>query len=516
MDAHTTDGDVATTGEPWPLPPGWAWAKLGGLGKWTGGGTPSKAIEGYWRNGSIPWVSPKDMKSESIRETEDHITEEAVRGSTTKFVAPGSILMVMRSGILRHTFPVGVNLERVTINQDLRALTPASALDPNFIAHYLRSIQRQILHDCSKDGTTVQSIEASALERIWVPVAPAPEQRRIVARIHELFAEIAEGEAALERARAGLDTWRRALLKAAVTGELTRDWREGNKLAQSAQPTDRADAIPAFHTELPPSWRWCRVDGAGLVTLGRQRAPQHHSGPYLRPYLRVANVMEDRLDLSDVKQMNFNPDEFKTFSLRPGDVLLNEGQSYELVGRSAIFRGEIDGSCFQNTLIRFRASSGVLPEYAQIYFRFCLHNGLFSKVATITTNIAHLSRNRFASMAFPLPPTEEQKQIVEIFASAEAGITDLGRLFESRDRAALRQSILNSAFEGCLVPQDPSDEPASVLLARLRAEMPVEPPRGRSRKKADAASNRRSPPLSSPAKAGDPVTPGPRFGDDTS
>jgi type I restriction enzyme S subunit len=193
--------DALATAEPNALPVGWGWAQLGQLGSWIGGGTPSKSVAAYWNKGSIPWVSPKDMKVEVIEDTEDHITEAAVDNSATKFVPAGSVLMVMRSGILRHTFPVAMNSDRVTLNQDLRALIPAAGIDPRYVAHYLRGSQRQILDGCSKDGTTVQSIEASALERIRVPIAPCTEQRRIVARITELFAEIAEGEAILDRVR---------------------------------------------------------------------------------------------------------------------------------------------------------------------------------------------------------------------------------------------------------------------------------------------------------------------------
>ena len=184
------------------------------------------------------------MKAEIIKDTEDHITEAAVATSATKFVPPGSVLMVMRSGILRHTFPVAVNTDRVTVNQDLRALIPAEGINPRYVAHYLRGIQRQVLDSCSKDGTTVQSIEFSALERVRVPIAPTAEQRRIMARIDELFAEIADGQAALERARQGLDVWHRALLKAAVTGELTRDWREANRPAESG-----AELLARIRTE---------------------------------------------------------------------------------------------------------------------------------------------------------------------------------------------------------------------------------------------------------------------------
>lgn len=120
---------------------------------------------------------------------------------------------------------------------------------------------------------------------------------------------------------------------------------------------------------LPPGWAWTTVETVGEVTLGRQRSPKDHDGPHMRPYLRVANVYEDRIETSDVKSMNFSPDEFARFQLEYGDVLLNEGQSKELVGRPAIFRGEVPNACFQNTLVRFRCLPIVRPTYALTIFR---------------------------------------------------------------------------------------------------------------------------------------------------
>jgi type I restriction enzyme, S subunit len=227
------DGVGGAAGGTYPLPLGWTWMPLGGLGKWTGGGTPSKSNESFWTNGTVPWISPKDMKSDIVGQSQDTITEAAVDGSSAKYVDTGSVLMVLRSGILRHSFPVAVNDRTVTLNQDLRALTPDSGINPHYIARYLNRAARQILEECSKDGTTVNSIEVASLEKVLVPLAPPAEQKRIVARIDALFAEIDEGEAALAEARKGLATFRRALLKSAVTGDLTKDWRAANKPAET-------------------------------------------------------------------------------------------------------------------------------------------------------------------------------------------------------------------------------------------------------------------------------------------
>jgi type I restriction enzyme S subunit len=136
-----------------------------------------------------------------------------------------------------------------------------------------------------------------------------------------------------------------------------------------------------------------------------------------------------------------------------------------------MFRNELPGACFQNTLVRFRAYTGVLPEYALCVFRAYLHNGRFQKIAKWTTNIAHLGAQRFAEIEVPLPSLAEQEQIV---AEVERRLSVLNFLEMSitaglQRAERLRQSILTEAFAGRLVPQDPNDEPAGILLDRIRA-----------------------------------------------
>ena len=204
-----------------------------------------------------------------------------------------------------------------------------------------------------------------------------------------------------------------------------------------------------FHL-VPDSWAWSRVDQAGFVQLGRQRSPQHHSGDHMRPYLRVANVYENRIDTRDVMEMNFTPAEAERFSLSFGDILLNEGQSRELVGRPAMFHGEVSGACFQNTLIRFKAQTFVDPRYALSLFRYYFHAGNFQNVCKWTTNIAHLGAERFASMPFPLAPLPEQKRIADkldaLLARVDACRGRLDRVPAILKR--FRQSVLAAATSG--------------------------------------------------------------------
>lgn len=239
---------------------------------------------------------------------------------------------------------------------------------------------------------------------------------------------------------------------------------------------------------LPPGWKVLKVRDVGDAVLGRQRSPKDHSGTHMRPYLRVANVFDSRIDTTDVKQMNFTPQEFATFELRPGDILLNEGQSKELVGRSAIYRDEVPGACFQNTLIRFRPRPELAtPEFAQLQFKHFQQSGAFQAISTWTTSIAHLGLGRFKDMDFPLPDLHEQHRLVarieELTArskNAREALQAIPPLLEK-----FRQSVLAAAFRGDLTAewrrQNPDVEPASALLER----------NVRERREAWAAANRR-------------------------
>jgi type I restriction enzyme S subunit len=169
--------------------------------------------------------------------------------------------------------------------------------------------------------------------------------------------------------------------------------------------------------------------------------------------------------------MNFDPGELDTYALKYGDILLNEGQSPELVGRPAIYRDEVPGACFQNTLIRFRGCPRVDADFVLLVFRHYMHAGIFRGIARWSTNIAHLGLERFRALQFPVPPLEEQKRIVKeaqrhLIQSAEvktATQASLGRLPE------IERELLAAAVAGELAPQDAGEEAASALVKRLGA-----------------------------------------------
>ena len=150
----------------------------------------------------------------------------------------------------------------------------------------------------------------------------------------------------------------------------------------------------------------------GEVQLGRQRAPKYMTGRYSRRYLRVVNVIDGALDLRDVEQMDFCPDDFNRYKLNAGDVLITEGDvvSAANVGRSAIFRGEIEECCFQNTLIRFRPGELLTPEYAHAALQSAFYAGVFARLAG-TTTVSHLGADKFSKVSIPIPERPIQESI---------------------------------------------------------------------------------------------------------
>ena len=169
-------------------------------------------------------------------------------------------------------------------------------------------------------------------------------------------------------------------------------------------------------------WEVMRVDDHGTVLAGKALAVKA-PGP-LRPYLRTKNVLDGLIDLSDVLKMPMTDAEFSRFEILDGDVLLNEGQALELVGRASIYRSEFRERCaMQNQLLRFRAFPATCAEFAAQYFRKCQKDGTFANVATKTTSVAHLGSSRFSALELAWPWLPEQQRIASCLSDLDALIT---------------------------------------------------------------------------------------------
>ncbi len=206
---------------------------------------------------------------------------------------------------------------------------------------------------------------------------------------------------------------------------------------------------------LPQDWQPWPVGCMGEVTTGKALAI--HAPGQQRPYLRTKNIFDGRIEIDDVLTMPMTDAEFEHFCVLPGDVLLNEGQSLELVGRCAIYRGEYSQRCaIQNQLLRFRARTGVCAEFATHLFRYSRQTGVFARIALQTTSIAHLGATRFERLRLPWPERlSEQCAIAEALSDIDGSLGALDALIAKKraiKRAAMQQLLTGktrlSGFSG--------------------------------------------------------------------
>lgn len=197
---------------PYDLPRGWEWARLGSLGFFLGGGTPSKSEPSYWR-GEVPWVSPKDMKSSTISDSIDHISANAVENSSAKLIPAGSLLMVVRGMILIHSFPVSITLREVTINQDMKALILFQPDTAGYMLKCLCGDKFRVLKLVERSSHGTCRIDSEHVEKFVVALPPLAEQHRIVAKVDQLLALCDELEAKLTKSQAKAEKLARAAVK---------------------------------------------------------------------------------------------------------------------------------------------------------------------------------------------------------------------------------------------------------------------------------------------------------------
>lgn len=316
-------------------------------------------------------------------------------------------------------------------------IRPTLSLNPKYIAYFVAGPGVRTAWRALAQGTNINNLKTSDLADTMVPIPPRAEQERIVAVLDEQFSRLDAGVAALERVRERLRLLRdRALLAlVSATGEVQ------------------------------------RLGDIAEIRLGRQRSPKNHVGPRLRPYLRAANVTWNGLDLRDVKLMNFSSPESSVYELQLGDVLVAEASgSASEVGKPAIWDGSIANCCFQNTLLRVR-SDRFLAEY--LYFVLLAHarGGTFAR-ASRGVGIHHLSKSGLSALAVPVPTLAQQEAIVRRARSIQSAVARLLDDVEKQSARVrkLRSAVLAAAFSGSLVPQDPNDEPAAILLERIATE----------------------------------------------
>lgn len=496
------------------LPPGWAMARLEQLVAPSGLMTDGDWVESKDQDpdGEVRLLQLADVGAGQFRDRSDRfLTAAKARELNCTLLRPSDVLIARLGDVLGKACLVPRLRQPAVTVVDVHVFRSGHVdVSHSWLMHLMNSHGTQRVLEQLSSGTTRKRVTGQKLKELHVPVPPAREQQRIVSRIEELFSEIDEGERALERVSQLVERYRQSVLKAAVTGELTREWRTRNPSVCAAGLLDQFSTARARAgsrgspiemaqveglPELPASWAWTSLDSVaevvGGITVDRKRSAE---GCDEVPYLRVANVQRGFLDLTEVKTIVAPRECMEALRLAPGDILFNEGGDIDKLGRGWLWQGELPVCIHQNHV--FRARLFVPGPWNKLisWFGNVLGKRLFMDMGKQTTNLASLSLSKLKSVPVPLMPYEEAVEIVsrteDALSLIDKCIAEVAR--QRNESAALRQSILKSAFSGQLVPQDPRDEPASALLARLAAqaaEAPVVP-----RRRASPGARRPSPP----------------------
>ncbi len=467
------------------LPESWEWTKLGDVvTSIIGGGTPSRNKPQYWE-GDIPWLTVKDMRSRRPADAMDHITEKAVEESSTNIIPEDTVIIATRIGlgkVIRVPY-------KAAINQDLKALVVPPEINKGYLEYWFVS-KTQYLESIGS-GTTVKGIRLEQVRDLDFPLAPAEQQKRIVAKIEELFSHIDAGIEALKKAKQLLKQYRQSVLKAAVTGELTKEWREANKgkLEPASQLLERIlkerrqkweeqqleqfkakgkipkndnwvgkyvapesyGGKPPF--ELPMEWIWVHLGQLGEVIGGLTKNKKRERCELQLPYLRVANVYANELRLDDVTMIGVQESELERVLLEKGDLLVVEGNgSPEQIGRLAIWDGSIESCVHQNHLSKVRLQEKKNGNYLMYWLSSMGGRDAILQVASSTSGLYTLSISKVSGLPIPLPPIEEQIEIQNIVSSKLSSIEHLENEVDVQLLKAEKnkQSILASVFSGNL------------------------------------------------------------------
>jgi len=467
-------------------------------------------IQNSPQNNFVPLLRATNITGSSLTFEElVYVPERYV--SEVQLLSDGDIVIAASSGSKEIVGKAGqfTRLDwKGTFGAFCTAIRPDIELNSRFIGYYFQTPDYREAISEGSAGSNINNIKSTDLATHLIPVAPKQEQTRIVEKLEELLSDLDAGVAELKAAQKKLMQYRQSLLKAAVEGTLTAEWRktqqpeetgaqllarilkqrranwEAKQLAKFQQqgktpPKGWQDKYPEpvepdtrDLPELPEGWVWASIDQLSPDDLANGRSvPTSVNGAKV---LRLTAVTHCRIDQLEYKHGKWTEDEAKPFAISEGDLLIVRGNgSLSLVGRAGLVGPVTEQIAYPDTMIRLRILTEIVsPKWIGLLWDSQIVRSHLEQRARTSAGIYKISQPDITSVIVPIPPLVEQDQLINLI---DHQIEDLTLIQKSLDvafkqSAAQRKNILKNAFSGQLVPQDPNDEPASVLLERIQAE----------------------------------------------
>lgn len=425
------------------LPENWCICKMSEIVLWTSGGTPKATDKSYYENGEIPWLVIGDLSDGQVFRSEKCITQKAVKESSAKLIPPGTLLLGMYGSIGK----LGITQMWSATNQAIASAISLEGIRVYYLFYWLKYI-RSKLFALGKGGTQ-KNISLAVINSLEIPLPPLAEQGRIVAKIEELFAGIDAGVENLKAVKNQIALYRQSVLKSAFDFD--------------------ASTFSALKNLIDK------------VRYGTSKKCSTEENVNSMPVYRIPNIdfKKGILDKTDLKFASFDDSEKSSLMLKSGDILIiRSNGSLNLVGRAALVYNTDTNGLYAGYLMRLRIkdTEKLLPKFLLHFLNSGKARAYIEEKAKSTSGVNNINSEEISDLQIPVPTLAEQEKIVaEIesrFERADALETAVDRALNDAEK--LKQAVLKKAFSGKLVPQNPDDEPASVLLDRIRAARAAE------------------------------------------
>lgn len=424
------------------LPESWRAVPLRYLVRFVSGGTPDKGTEEYW-NGRIPWVSPKDMKVESIEDSEDHVTELALEEAAISLLPTGTVLLVVRGMILAHTIPVAVTTGMVTINQDMKGLRCRPELSARFLRDVIRGASPWFVANTDESSHGTKRLETEVVGRFLVPLPPIDLQESIADFLDTETTRID----ALLAAKENLLTFLAEKRKALITHAVTRGLDPNVPL--------KASGIP-WLGQVPDHWKVIRLKFL-LHGIEQGWSPQCDNYPAEMEewgVLKTGCVNGELFDETENKRLPDDLEPRAEYEVRENDFLMSRANTTQLVGSAAVVRTRRRRLLMSDKLYRLRIEDERLNrEFLELFINSPAGRHEFERDASGASNsMQNISQEAVRNLWLVLPPLDEQAAIVR---ETRARLNRLDQVREAARRTVAllqerRKAIIAAAVTGQL------------------------------------------------------------------